>query len=114
MTYAAQLKGLELPKPGTNIRIEPYTLYQYDRVKDNQEATINQQPKIGGDQTRAVQSGHQFGPKQKIPALRSADFDAPARVVVCSAQRHSRQRQPPAQQQHGVPAPCAFPLCRSR
>jgi len=49
MTYAAQLKGLELPKPGTNIRIEPYTLYQYDRVKDGQEATISQQPKIGGD-----------------------------------------------------------------
>ena len=32
MTYAARLKGLELPKPGTNIRVEPYTLYQYDRV----------------------------------------------------------------------------------
>ena len=54
MTYAAQLRGLELPKPSTNIRIEPYALYQYDRAKDNQATTINQQPKIGGDVKWAI------------------------------------------------------------
>lgn len=54
MTYAALLKGLELPKPSTNIRIEPYSLYQYDRVKDGQVATVNQQPKIGGDVKWAI------------------------------------------------------------
>jgi len=54
MTYAAQLKGLELPKPGTNIRIEPYALYQYDRLQDGAETTVNQQPKIGGDVKWAI------------------------------------------------------------
>ncbi len=49
MTYAAQLKGLELPKPSTNIRIEPYALYQYDRTAENSETKVNQQPKFGGD-----------------------------------------------------------------
>lgn len=49
MTYAAQLKGLELPKPSTNIRIEPYTLYQYDRIAEGSTTTVKQQPKIGGD-----------------------------------------------------------------
>lgn len=49
MTYAAQLKGLELPKPGTNIRIEPYTLYQYDRVDRGTESILDQKPKLGGD-----------------------------------------------------------------
>ncbi len=49
MTYAAQLKGLELPPPSTNIRIEPYTLYQFDRNIDGGEELFNQQPKIGGD-----------------------------------------------------------------
>lgn len=54
MTYAAQLRGLELPKPGTNIRVEPYTLYQYDRIADGGEVSIDQRPKIGGDVKWAV------------------------------------------------------------
>ncbi len=54
MTYAAQLKGLELPKPSTNIRIEPYTLYQYDRIADGTETETRQQPKIGGDVKWAI------------------------------------------------------------
>ncbi len=49
MTYAAQLTGLVLPKPGTNIRIEPYALYQYDRRVEGAETRVDQQPKIGGD-----------------------------------------------------------------
>lgn len=30
MTYAARLQGIEVPPPSANVRIEPYTLYQYD------------------------------------------------------------------------------------
>lgn len=29
MTYAAKLKGLKLPPPSVNIRVQPYTLFQY-------------------------------------------------------------------------------------
>ncbi|MCB9267624.1 MAG: carbohydrate binding family 9 domain-containing protein [Lewinellaceae bacterium] len=49
MTYAAELRGLTLPKPSTNIRAEPYTLYQYDRLTEGANTTAKQQPKIGGD-----------------------------------------------------------------
>ena len=49
MTYAAKLEGLELPKPSTNIRVEPYALHQYDRIAEDSETTLNQQPKVGGD-----------------------------------------------------------------
>lgn len=31
MTYAAQLKGLELPASGINLRLQPYGLFQYNR-----------------------------------------------------------------------------------
>jgi hypothetical protein len=31
MNYAAQLKGLKLPDPSINLRLQPYTLYQYDK-----------------------------------------------------------------------------------
>ncbi|MBX3239267.1 MAG: carbohydrate binding family 9 domain-containing protein [Chitinophagaceae bacterium] len=34
MTYAAQLKGLKLPPPSANIRLQPYTLYQYNTARD--------------------------------------------------------------------------------
>jgi hypothetical protein len=34
MTYAAQLKGLVLPKPSLNLRVQPYSLVQYDKVVD--------------------------------------------------------------------------------
>ncbi len=54
MTYAAKLEGLELPKPGVNIRIEPYVLYQYDRITEGEERTVKQQPKIGGDVKWAI------------------------------------------------------------
>lgn len=32
MSYAAQLKGLKLPKPSINLRVQPYTLFQYDKT----------------------------------------------------------------------------------
>jgi len=54
MTYAAKLKGLELPNPGINIRIEPYALYQYDRIKEGTEQSTKHQPKIGGDVKWAI------------------------------------------------------------
>lgn len=34
MTYAAQLKGLKLPPPSANIRVQPYALYQYSTAKN--------------------------------------------------------------------------------
>lgn len=49
MTYAAELKGLVLPKPSTNIRIEPYALYQYDRTSEGGVESTQHRPKAGGD-----------------------------------------------------------------
>ncbi|MEM9984905.1 MAG: DUF5916 domain-containing protein, partial [Bacteroidota bacterium] len=54
MTYAAQLKGLELPPPSTNVRIEPYTLYQLERTIEGGEEVLNQVPKLGGDVKWAI------------------------------------------------------------
>lgn len=50
MVYSAQLNGLELPPPSSNIRVEPYMLYLYDKNKSGEHITdkINE-PKIGGD-----------------------------------------------------------------
>jgi hypothetical protein len=57
MTYSAQLKGLELPKPSVNFRVNPYLLYQNDRITDanGQKSTISN-PKLGGDVKWAVNS----------------------------------------------------------
>jgi hypothetical protein len=57
MTYSAQLKGLELPKPSVNIRANPYILYQNDRLTaaDGKKNSLNS-PKIGGDIKWAVNS----------------------------------------------------------
>ncbi len=49
MTYAAQLVGIELPKPSTNVRIEPFMLYQLDEVKENGNKTGDGAFKMGGD-----------------------------------------------------------------
>lgn len=50
MTYAAKLTGLQVPPPSANIRIEPYTLYQFDETKSG-TTVINSQNdfKVGGD-----------------------------------------------------------------
>ncbi|MEL6536032.1 MAG: DUF5916 domain-containing protein [Bacteroidota bacterium] len=54
MTYAAQLKGLEVPQPSANVRIEPYFLYQYEDLNaDGQDFTENQW-KLGGDVKWAI------------------------------------------------------------
>lgn len=54
MTYAAQLKGLQLPPPSANIRLQPYTLMQYDENQFGEEKNNNTNFKIGGDVKWAV------------------------------------------------------------
>ncbi|MGB3464996.1 MAG: DUF5916 domain-containing protein, partial [Cyclobacteriaceae bacterium] len=54
MTYAAQLEGLELPEPSANVRIEPYLLYQYDKVNDGDTDMSDGDLKLGGDVKWAI------------------------------------------------------------
>jgi len=55
MVYAARLTGLQLPPPSANIRIEPYTLYQYDETYNGDELTQKiSEPKLGGDVKWAI------------------------------------------------------------
>ena len=49
MTYAAQLKGLELPEPSANVRVEPYFLYQYDDIEEEGVNSSGGDAKLGGD-----------------------------------------------------------------
>jgi hypothetical protein len=50
MSYAAQLKGLKLPPPSVNIRMQPYALYQYDQATDvNNKRTEKSVVKAGGE-----------------------------------------------------------------
>lgn len=53
MTYAAKLTGINLPPPSTNLRIEPYTLFQYDKIKEGTTNTSDKL-KIGGDVKWAI------------------------------------------------------------
>ncbi len=70
MTYAAKLTGIEAPPPSANIRIEPYTLYQYDKVDDGgTEATTSDGDfKIGGDVKWAI------NPKTVLDLTFNTDF----------------------------------------
>ncbi len=68
MTYAAELKGMELPKPSTNIRIEPYALYQYDRITEGEERSTKHRPKVGGDVKWAI------NPQSVIDLTINTDF----------------------------------------
>ena len=54
MTYAAQLKGLELPEPSANVRVEPYFLYQYDDRKEGDVRSTDGDLKVGGDVKWAI------------------------------------------------------------
>jgi hypothetical protein len=49
MTYAATLKGLQLPTPSANVRIEPYALYQFDQRIEAGKLQENSNAKLGGD-----------------------------------------------------------------
>ncbi|MEL6844798.1 MAG: DUF5916 domain-containing protein, partial [Bacteroidota bacterium] len=48
MTYAAKLTGIDVPPPSTNIRVEPYALYQLDRTTGT-DPSITGNFKFGGD-----------------------------------------------------------------
>jgi len=54
MTYAAKLKGLTVPEPSANVRVEPYLLYQYDQINDDGTSTIDDNVKFGGDVKWAI------------------------------------------------------------
>ncbi len=55
MTYAAKLTGLEVPKPSANVRVEPYTLYQFDGSKQGSTSlTSDNSFKLGGDVKWAI------------------------------------------------------------
>lgn len=49
MTYAAALKGLQVPPKSLNLRVQPYTLFEYDRDKENGKVTDNIRFKAGGE-----------------------------------------------------------------
>ncbi|MEX0275015.1 MAG: DUF5916 domain-containing protein [Flavobacteriaceae bacterium] len=69
MTYAAKLVGIQAPPPSTNIRAEPFALYQYD---ENLEGDLLvdklNQPKIGVDAKWAL------NPKTVLDLTVNTDF----------------------------------------
>lgn len=55
MSYAAQLKGLKVPPAGINLRVQPYSLYQYSKSRDAAgNTTANASLKPGGEIKWAV------------------------------------------------------------
>ena len=54
MTYAAKLVGIEVPPPSANVRIEPYTLYQYDNIEEGANTSTKNDVKFGGDLKWAI------------------------------------------------------------
>ena len=54
MTYAARLKGIQVPPPAANVRIEPYALYQYDEVSSDADNFSEGEFKLGGDVKWAI------------------------------------------------------------
>jgi hypothetical protein len=50
MNYAAQLKGLQLPPPAINLRVQPYSLYQFNRNTNAANSKNSSQSiKFGGE-----------------------------------------------------------------
>jgi len=49
MTYAAKLKGLEVPNPSANIRIDPYVLYQFEQESADGLPKSDDALKLGGE-----------------------------------------------------------------
>jgi len=54
MTYAAELSGIKPPPPAANIRLEPYTLYQYDNIQAGAESLRSSKAQLGGDLKWAI------------------------------------------------------------
>lgn len=69
MTYAARLTGIEAPPPSTNIRVEPYTLYQNDENKEgDQLVDKTSDAKVGVDAKWAL------NPKTVLDLTLNTDF----------------------------------------
>ncbi|WP_431123633.1 DUF5916 domain-containing protein [Flagellimonas flava] len=69
MTYAAKLTDIEVPPPSANIRVEPYTLYQYDENKEGDILTSKaSDPKLGFDVKWAM------NPKTVLDLTVNTDF----------------------------------------
>jgi G3E family GTPase len=56
MTYAAKIQGIETPPRSSNIRIEPYTLFQSDNINNGSETISDNNIKLGGDVKWAINS----------------------------------------------------------
>lgn len=68
MTYAARLRGIEVPAPSANIRVEPYTLYQYDNITEGSNRMSEDIFKIGGDVKWAI------NPRSVLDVTFNTDF----------------------------------------
>ncbi|MEL7423610.1 MAG: DUF5916 domain-containing protein [Bacteroidota bacterium] len=68
MTYAAKLRGIELPPPSANVRIEPYALYQYENLDTPPTSMRDNTFKVGGDLKWAV------SPKAVLDLTINTDF----------------------------------------
>ena len=68
MTYAAKLQGIELPPPSANVRIEPYTLYQYENLDSPPNSFRDNSVKVGGDIKWAI------NPKAVLDLTFNTDF----------------------------------------
>ncbi len=68
MTYAAKLTGIEAPLPSANLRVEPYSLYQYEKVNDEGNESSEGTFKLGGDIKWAI------NPKSVLDVTFNTDF----------------------------------------
>lgn len=69
MTYAAQLKGLKLPPPSANVRIQPYTLFQSDKSTNSANQINNKNGvKAGGEVKWAI------NPRSVLDVTFNTDF----------------------------------------
>ncbi|HAP61764.1 MAG TPA: hypothetical protein DCR93_20450, partial [Cytophagales bacterium] len=68
MTYAAKLQGIEVPPPSANLRIEPYTLYQYDQIMEGSSTEATGSFKLGGDAKWAI------NPRSVLDLTLNTDF----------------------------------------
>ncbi len=68
MTYAAKLTGIEVPPPSGNVRIEPYSLYQYEQADDGTSEFSDGDLKLGGDVKWAI------NPRSVVDLTFNTDF----------------------------------------
>ncbi len=54
MVYTAILRGIEVPRAGMNLRINPYVLQQANRITENSKAIDVYKTKVGGDLKWAI------------------------------------------------------------